>query len=459
MEKRTTYYNERLDKQQEACGVFGILAPRKNVSKITYYGLMALQHRGQESAGICTFDSNFCKIHKNMGLVHNVFNDNILNNLEGHIAIGHTRYSTMGDSNISNAQPFIIDTKIGKLALAHNGNLVNAVKLRKYLINKGIELTTTSDIEIMANIISEYLEQDLSLEEALSKGLSECIGSFSVLIATNDKLIAAKDPFGIRPLCLGITVGGDFVIASESCALNTAGANFVREINPGEITIIDIDKKLNSFYYYSQASQNLCLFELIYFSRPDSILYNSSVYNFRFNLGKELAKTNTIDADIVIPIPDSGTISAIGFSYESKIPFAKGLIKNRNIGRTFIQPTPELRELDIQLKLNPIKDIVKDKKIIIVDDSIVRGTTSQKIIKLLKNNGAKEVHMRISSAPIKYPCFYGIDTDSKEQLIASKHTIKEISDFIGADSLEYLTIESMLKTCEYNNNFCTACFN
>lgn len=458
MEKCTIFNNATLDKQEEACGVFGILAPRKNVAKITYYGLLALQHRGQESAGITTFDFDFCKTHKDMGLVNNVFNDYILSNLEGHIAIGHTRYSTMGSSNINNAQPFVLDTKIGKLALAHNGNLVNAVNLRSSLTQKGLKLHTTSDSEIITNLIASYIDKDYSIEEALSKSLSKCIGSFSIVIATKDKLIAAKDPYGIRPLCLGITVGGDFIVASESCSLDTTGAKFIREINPGEITIIDIDKKINSYYYDSKRSNNLCLFELIYFSRPDSILYNSSVYNYRFNLGKELAKSNTTEADIIIPIPDSGTISAIGYSYESRIPFAKGLIKNRNIGRTFIQPTPELRELDIQLKLNPIKDIIKDKRLIVIDDSIVRGTTSKKIVKLLKDNGAKEVHLKITSAQIKHPCFYGIDTDSSEQLIASNHTIEETCNYIGADSLEYLSTESMLNTCKSDNNYCTACF-
>lgn len=458
MEKCTNFNNEKLDKQEEACGVFGILAPRKNVAKITYYGLLALQHRGQESSGITTFDFNFCKTHKDMGLVHNIFNDYILSNLEGHIAIGHTRYSTMGSSNINNAQPFVLETKIGKLALAHNGNLVNAVNLRSLLTQKGYNLVTTSDSEIITNLIAYYIEKDYSIEESLSRALSECIGSFSIVIGTKDKLIAAKDPYGIRPLCLGVTVGGDFVVASESCSLDTAGAKFVREINPGEITVIDIDKKISSYSYDLKASNNLCLFELIYFSRPDSILYNSSVYNYRFNLGKELARLNKIEADIVIPIPDSGTISAIGYSYESQIPFAKGLIKNRNVGRTFIQPTAELRELDIQLKLNPIKDVIKDKKLIVIDDSIVRGTTSKKIVKLLKDNGAKEVHMCIPSAPIKHPCFYGIDTDSSEQLIASNNSIKDICNYIEADSLTYLNTDSMLKTCNYNNNFCTACF-
>ncbi|MEW5821198.1 MAG: amidophosphoribosyltransferase [Cyanobacteriota bacterium] len=453
----STINNDKLDKPEEACGVFGILAPGKEVAKTAYYGLMALQHRGQESAGIISFDFNYFRYHKEMGLVHEVFNEKNLEQLNGNIAIAHTRYSTMGLSNLDNAQPYIKSTLNGSIALAHNGNLVNAVDLRKELTQKGIKLTTTSDSEIITNLIVENINNGLCIENSLTEALNKCVGAFSIVIGTKDYLIAAKDPYGIRPLCLGVTVGGDIVIASETCSLDIINANFVREIEPGEIVIIDLNKKISSIYYTEKRKNNLCLFEIIYFARPDSTLYGKSVYNYRFSLGQELAKLSPVDADIVIPIPDSGTIAGIGYSYASKIPIAKGMIKNRNIGRTFIQPTQEIRAQGIKLKLNPIKDVIKDKKIVVVDDSIVRGNTSKKIVELLRNNGAKEVHMRISSAPIKYPCYYGIDTDNSDQLIASGKNINEINDYIKADSLSYLTVPSMLKVCN-NLSFCNACF-
>ena len=458
MEKQPFISNKLVDKPEEACGVFGIVAPRKHVAKMAFYGLSALQHRGQESAGIAVFDFNYCQCHKDMGLVHEVFNEANINNLSGNIAIAHTRYSTLGDSNIENAQPYVIETNYGPLAVAHNGNLVNAAKLRESLILNGHTFTSTSDCEIFARLITELINSDYAIEDAVTKALTACIGAYSLLIGYKDNMIAARDPNGIRPLSLGVTVGGDMVVASETCSLDIVNANFVRDIDAGEVLVIDLNKKISSYYFNSNKPKKLCLFELIYFSRPDSILYGSSVYGYRFNLGKELAKKAVPNADIVISIPDSGTVAAIGYSYASSIPYTKGLIKNRNIGRTFIQPNQEIRELGIRLKLNPIKDVIDGRRIVVVDDSIVRGTTSKNIVKLLKLMGAKEIHLRISSAPIKYPCFYGIDTDSSGQLIASDKEITEIKDYIEADSLEYLTLEGMLNACNNSNGYCTACF-
>lgn len=449
---------EEKDKPQEACGVVGVLAPRKQVAKIAYYALTALQHRGQESAGIATFDLKFLNIHKEMGLITQVFNEKILSKLSGQIAVGHTRYSTMGSSNIENAQPFSIYTKQGPIATAHNGNLVNAVELRNHLIQKGCLLTTTSDSEIISNLIAINIDRGYSLEESIIKSLSKCNGAFSLIIGSNNRLIATRDPSGIRPLCLGITVGGDVIVTSETCSLDIVSASYVREIQPGEIVVIDLNKKIESYTFARKTQNKLCIFELIYFARPDSILYESSVYSYRFNLGKELARVNPVEADIVIPVPESGTIHAIGYSYASKIPYAKGLIKNRNIGRTFIQPTQELRELDLCLKLNPIEDVIKGQRVIVVDDSIVRGTTSKKIVRILKEAGASKVHLRIASAPITHPCFYGIDTDNPKQLIASQYKVKEIGQLIGADSLEFLSTRAMFKACKSPDNYCAACF-
>lgn len=449
-----------LDKPEEACGVFGVVAPGKNVSKIAYYALLTLQHRGQESAGIAAFDFNHFSVYKDMGLVNQVFNDNILSKLPGQIAVGHTRYSTMGDSNINNAQPFVVNTDYGVLTLAHNGNIVNALDLKNELLRNGIDLHTSSDSEIITNLIANNINRGYTLEEAIMFTLPKCIGAYSLVIAMNDKLAAVRDPFGIRPLCVGSTKDNDIIVTSETCALDISNARFIREINPGEVLIIDLNKNMRSYSFTTEAKNNLCLFELIYFARPDSIMNGNSIYNYRFNLGRELAKVEPVEADYVIPVPDSGTCAAIGYAYESNIPLAKGLIKNRNIGRTFIQPTPEVRELGIKLKLNPIADVIYGKRLVVVDDSIVRGTTSRKIVEMLKAIGAEEVHLRISSAPVKYPCFYGIDTDSSSQLIASQNNDLEICNIVEADTLKYLNVETMIKTCAINkvNDFCSACF-
>lgn len=460
MAKDFNFNNKPIDKPQEACGVFGIVAPEKQAAPIAYYGIFALQHRGQESAGIATFDFGHFNIYKNMGFINQVFNYEILSTLPGQIAIAHTRYSTMGESDLNNAQPFSIETRIGTLAFAYNGNIINALELKNKLLKDGRNLYTTSDSEIITNLIAENIDKGSTLEEALMISLSKCIGAFSLLIATKDKLIAARDSYGLRPLSIGITFDGDIVIASETCSLDLVGARFYRDVAPGEILIIDLNKDIKSYNFGVNSVKQLCIFEIIYFARPDSILYESSVNNYRFKLGIELAKNYPVEGDIIIPVPDSGTSAAIGYSFASKIPLAKGLFKNRNIGRTFIQPIPEVRQLDIKLKLNPIRDVLANRRVIVVDDSIVRGTTGKNVVEILRQAGAKEVHLRISSAPIKYPCFYGIDTDSSAQLIASKRNIKSICEYLSADTLKYLSIDSMYKTCstKIENDFCLGCF-
>ncbi len=449
------------DKPKEACGVFGIIAPAEDVARLTFFGLYALQHRGQESCGIATFDGSKIALHKNIGLVSQVFDETNLSKLKGDIAIGHTRYSTTGSTNIVNAQPILVSFKDENIALAHNGNLVNATELRDFLIKKGYSFESTTDSEVMAKLIVHELSSGKDLKKSIESAFSQCKGAFSVAIGTKDYLIAVRDSYGVRPLCLGLTSKGQSIIASESCALDIVGASFVRDISPGEILFINKEQKLSSSNFAStNTSSSHCIFELIYFSRPDSTFKGLSIYHFRKELGRQLAKESPCDADYVISVPDSGTPAAIGYAEESKLPFGEALIKNRYIGRTFIQPSPMLRELGIRLKLNPLKDVIAGKKIVVIDDSIVRGNTSKKIVKLIKDSGAKEVHLRISSPPVKWPCFYGIDIDSKEQLIASKsESFDEIAKFIDADSLKYISHAGMIKATDLHRNiFCTACF-
>lgn len=451
--------NERLDKPEEACGVFGIVSTgNTNVAKTAFYGILAIQHRGQESAGIATYDHDNCYIHKNMGLVSQVFDENILNCLTGKIAVAHNRYSTMGCSTINNAQPLTMESKIGTITLAHNGNLINASSLKEEVSEYYNNLDTTCDSELIIKLIGHYVNIGNNLEAAVKKAIKKCVGSFSLVIGTQDKLIAVRDAYGIRPLCLGKTSSEDLVVASETCSLDTVGAEFIRDIEPAEVLVIDKNKNTNSFKYTDDVKDSLCIFELIYFARPDSQFFGKSVYSYRYKLGEILAQTKPVEADIIVPVPESGNIAALGYSAASGITITNGFIKNRYIGRTFIQPTPEIRELGIKLKLNPIKDIIKGKRLIVIDDSIVRGNTSKKIVEMLKSYGAKEVHMRISSSPITCPCYYGIDVDTKSQLIASNKNVQEITKFIGADSLEYLEVEDMIKACKSGHNYCDACF-
>lgn len=448
------------DKPKEACGVFGIYAPGEDVAKLTYFGLYALQHRGQESAGIATFDGSKVHLYKDMGLVNQIFSEDTLEGLTGKLAIGHTRYSTTGSSHKVNAQPSIVNTRLGKVALSHNGNLVNTLELRNELVNSNFNLVTSTDSEMIAFAIAEAVNNGADWLNGITEALHRCQGAFSLVIATPEEVIGVRDPYGIRPLVIGTLDSNPtrYVLASETCGLDIIGAKYLQEVKPGELVRITEDGL--SLYNWSQKSQKkLCIFEMIYFARPDSIMHNESLYTYRLRLGRELAMESKVDADIVFGIPDSGVPAAIGFSQVSKIHYAEGLIKNRYVGRTFIQPTQNMRESGIRMKLNPLKDVLKGQRIVIVDDSIIRGTTSRKLVKALRGAGALEVHMRISSSPVTHPCFYGIDTDTQDQLIAATKSAKEIAEQIGVDSLTYLSWEGMLKTTGKNSNdFCSACF-
>lgn len=448
------------DKPEEACGVFGLYAPEEDVAKLTYFGLYALQHRGQESAGIATFEGDRVHSHKDMGLVSQVFKESVLNTLTGELAVGHTRYSTTGSSHKANAQPAIVPTRLGSLALAHNGNLVNTLELRSKLEQQGHDFNTTTDSEMIAIAIGQQVDRGKDWLEAAISAFQLCTGAYSLVIGTPIGLMGARDPFGIRPLVIGTLEGSPtrYVLASETCGLDIIGADFLREVEPGELVWIT-EEGLASFHWAAQPSKKLCIFEMIYFARPDSMMHEETLYSYRLRLGEQLAKESYVEADLVMGVPDSGIPAAIGFSKVSGIPYGEGLIKNRYVGRTFIQPTQHMRESGIRMKLNPLKDVLQGKRIIIVDDSIVRGTTSSKIVKALREAGATEVHMRISSPPVTHPCFYGIDTDSQSQLIAATQSVAEIAAKIGVDSLAYLSWQGMLeRTGEDTNGFCSACF-
>ena len=454
----------RPDKPEEACGVFGVYAPEGNVAKLTYFGLYALQHRGQESAGIATFDTEQVHLHKEMGLVSQVFNESILAEMPGYLAVGHTRYSTTGSSRVANAQPAVVETRLGALALAHNGNLVNTTELREALLKRDFNLTTTTDSEMIAFALAESVNDGKDWLEAAKVAFSRCQGAFSLAIATPQGLIGARDPHGIRPLVIGVLndlgegVPPRYVLSSETCGLDIIGAEYLRDVKPGELIWID-EHGLQAMPWAAEPARKLCIFEMIYFARPDSIVNDESLYSYRLRLGKRLAEESPADVDLIIAVPDSGIPAAIGFSQVSGIPYAEGLIKNRYVGRTFIQPTQTMRESGIRMKLNPLKDVLDGKRVLIVDDSIVRGTTSRKIVKALRDAGATEVHMRISSPPVTHPCFYGIDTDSQDQLIAATKSVKEIEAQIEVDSLAYLSWEGMLEATKQDpNSFCSACF-
>jgi amidophosphoribosyltransferase len=442
-----------MDGMKEYCGVFGIYAPDTDVARLTYFGLFALQHRGQESAGIAVSDKRDIVCYKEMGLVSQVFNEKILNILRGDIAIGHVRYSTTGSSTEVNAQPILVSGEY-PLAIAHNGNLVNSAELKKELEDEGIKIHGSSDTELMAKKIALHYNGDIL--SALLKVLPSFQGAYTLVLLTRDKLIGIRDPYGIRPLVLG-QFNGSYVLSSESCGLDIIGAKFIREIKPGEIVIID-ENGVESIYF-AESNPHLCIFELVYFARPDSKFGSRLVHEIRQEMGRILAQESPADADLVIPVPDSGIPAAIGYSQESGIPFSEGLIKNRYVGRTFIQPDQRLRELGVKLKLNPLREVIDGKRIVLVDDSIVRGTTSRQIVNLLKEVGAKEVHMRVSSPPITYPCFYGIDTAERRQLIAAYKSIEEVEEYIGSDTLKYLSVEGLLRACRGGSEgFCTACF-
>ncbi|TET54180.1 MAG: amidophosphoribosyltransferase [Actinobacteria bacterium] len=442
------------DKPEEACGVYGVFAPKEDVARLTYFGLHALQHRGQESAGIAVGDGNSIFVVKDMGLVPLVFNEKSLAGLQGNIALGHVRYSTTGSTKWENAQPIHKTFKEGTLALAHNGNLVNSKHLKEMLTRNGSFFNSTSDTEVIADLIASFVG-DGSVEKAILQTMNLLEGAYSVAMITEDKLYAFRDPHGIRPLCIG-KLKNNYIISSETCGLDIIGAKFVDQVKPGELIVIS--SKGMKRKQILEAKPSLCIFEFIYFARPDSELLKKNLYHCRKKMGKYLAQEAPAKADMVIGVPDSGVPAAIGFAEEAKLPYGEGLIKNRYIGRTFIEPSQTIREVGIRMKLNPLASTIKGKKIVVVDDSIVRGNTTKKIIGLLKEAGAKEVHVRISSPPYKYPCFYGIDTDSIDELVASKNSVEQIRKWIKADSLYYLSLKSLIKAtgCK-SDSFCTAC--
>ncbi len=441
----------------EECGVFGVIAPDViDVASISYYGLYALQHRGQESCGIVVNDDGVFASYKDLGLVSEVFTDDRLSRLpKGTMAVGHTRYGTTGGTNRNNCQPIEVNHQKGRMALAHNGNLSNAAELRNDLELSGAIFHTTSDTETIAYIITKERLKAPSIEEALSRAMDTLDGAYSLVLMSPQKLICARDPYGFRPLCFGKREDGMFVVASESCAIKAVGAQVIRDVEPGEILVFSKNGIVSRKEHCHSKEKKLCIFEYIYFARPDSVIDGVSVHAARLNAGKILAQTHPAKADIVIGVPDSGLDAALGFSRESGIPYGIGLIKNKYIGRTFIAPGDRLDK--VKIKLSAIEEAVKGKRVVLIDDSIVRGTTSGRIVKLLREAGAKEIHMRISSPPFLHPCYYGTDIDSENHLIASRYTVSEICSRIGADSLGYLPVEGLEKLVG-NCKFCSACF-
>jgi len=445
------------DKLKEECGVVGIYSPEKmeNLSTLTYFGLIALQHRGQESAGIAVYDEGKIKYYKEMGLVQEIFNASNLNLLKGNISIGHVRYSTTGESYVTNAQPLVVRYRGGSIALAHNGNLINADKIRNELEDNGSIFQTSIDSEVIANLIARNYKH--GFEESIVNAVTEIEGAFALTIICEDKLIGVRDPYGLRPLSLA-KLGDGYILASETSAFDVMGAKYIRDIEAGEMVIIDADG-VKSYKYSEGKKKALCSFEYVYFARPDSVMDGKNVYITRQNAGRILAKEHPVEADMVIAVPDSGIAAAIGYAEESGIPYGVGLIKNKYLGRSFIQPDQKSRELAVKLKLNVLSDSVKGKRLVLIDDSIVRGTTSGRIVSMLKEAGAKEVHVRVSSPPVKFSCYFGIDTPSRKQLVGAIKTIDEIKEMIGADSLGYISIEGLIKSIgKKDSELCTACF-
>ncbi len=443
----------------EECGVFGVFSPnRENVAELVYYGLYALQHRGQEGCGISVNDDGLFFSHKDTGLVGDVFNDITLKSLpDGNMAVGHVRYGTSGGSDRKNCQPIEVNHQKGRMAIVHNGNLSNAIELRNKLELTGAIFHTTSDTETIAYIITKERLSAPSIEEAVSRTMNIIDGAYSLIVMSPSKLIACRDPYGFRPLCYGKREDGSYVIASENCALKAVGAEFVRDILPGEILVFTKNGIESRKEHLSKKSKKTCIFEYIYFARPDSEIDGISVHKARKKAGGILAECYPADADVVIGVPDSGLDAALGFSERSGIPYGIGLIKNKYIGRTFISPSQEARVDQVRIKLSAVKETVSGKKVVLVDDSIVRGTTSGRIVKLLRDAGAKEIHMRVSAPPFLHPCYYGTDIDSEEHLIACKYSISEIADMIGADSLGYLPKERLCDLVD-NKDYCSACF-
>lgn len=453
------------DKFKDECGVFGIYLNQKDeksigsdeleAASITYYGLYALQHRGQESAGIAVAGKDGLLYHKSMGLVNEVFRDGQLNSLKGNIAIGHVRYSTTGSSNVINAQPIVGKYKLGSIAIAHNGNLVNTDVIRELLEDCGCVFQTSVDSEVVLNLIARSAKK--GIEVAVVDAIQAIKGSYAIVILTENKLIGVRDPNGIRPLCIG-KINDNYILCSESCALDAAGAEFVRDVRPGEIVIID-ENGLKSINFAEKIKSETCSFEYIYFARPDSVIDGINVYEARVRAGEELYKESPTDADIVIGVPDSGIDAAIGYSKASGIQFGLGFVKNKYVGRTFIAPSQALREKAVSVKLNVLKVNVKGKRVVLIDDSVVRGTTSRKLIEAIRNAGATEVHFKVASPVVKFPCYFGIDTPYRNELIGSQLDVKSIGEGMQADSLSYLSIKGLLNSLGKTNSFCLGCFN
>lgn len=440
----------------EECGVFGISTEKNDVARLTYFGLYALQHRGQEAAGIAVSDGSQMRIHKGVGLVSQVFDEADMGELRGDYAIGHTRYSTTGSSSLQNAQPFRVETRSGPMALAHNGNIVNAAGLRRSLFERGAALTSTSDSEVMTLMVGGAAGNDWM--DRIAACMEQWIGAYSLVILTRDGVYAARDPWGLRPLTIGSLPQGGHAVASETGALETIGCNAIREVRPGEIVALHRAALVVRQAIPPKRPLALCTFEHIYFSRPDSIWDSQVVHDVRLRLGAALAREAPVEADVVVPVPDSSIPAAVGYSRESGIPFDAGLIKNRYIGRTFIQPSQAMRERGVYMKFNPLPTVVQGKRVVVIDDSIVRGTTSRRLVRMILDAGAKEVHFRVTCPPITNPCFMGVDMPTHAELIGHTMTVDEVRAFIGANSLHFLSLEGMMASINSPSGYCNACF-
>ena len=442
------------DKFKDECGVFGI-AGHPDAANLTYLGLYALQHRGQESAGIASSDGKRVSLSRAMGYVADCFDEEKLNELSGSLAIGHVRYSTAGESNLVNAQPILIDCSHGEISLCHNGNIVNATELRQQLVREGSIFQTSSDTEVILHLYAR--SQAATAEDAIIESMSQIRGAFSIVMLTKEKLIAVRDPHGFRPLAVG-RLGDATIVCSETCALDLIGATYIRDVEPGEVLVIS-KSGMRSYKPFAAASPAHCIFEHVYFARPDSYVFGQSVNEVRTELGRVLAREAGVDADVVVPIPDSGVCAALGYAEESRVPLKMGLIRNHYVGRTFINPQQAIRHFKVKVKLNPVKSILEGQRVLLVDDSIVRGTTSQKIVRMIRAAGASEVHMRISCPPTISPCYYGIDTPRRSELIASSNSVEDIREYLNADSLSYLSLEGMLSSVGVRaRTYCTSCF-
>jgi amidophosphoribosyltransferase len=443
-----------MDKFKEECGVFGIFG-HPEAANMTYLGLYALQHRGQESAGIAASDGTHVRVSREMGYVADVFDGETLSRLPGTAAIGHVRYSTAGESKLSNAQPILIDCNHGQIALCHNGNLVNARELRDDLVRQGSIFQSSSDTEVILHLYAR--SKAPTVEDAIVESVKQVQGAFSLALLTRDRLVAVRDPHGFRPLALG-RLGDAVVVASETCAMDLIGATYVRDVEPGEVLVVSAEG-MRSIRPFPPAPLAHCIFEHVYFARPDSYVFGKSVNEVRTDLGRNLAREQPVDADVIVPVPDSGVCAAVGYADESGVPLRMGLIRNHYVGRTFIQPQQSIRHFGVKVKLNPVRSILDGKRVVLVDDSIVRGTTSRKIVKMVRAAGAKEVHVRISCPPTISPCFYGVDTPSKSELIAATHTLDEITKFLDADSVGYLSMEGLLSTVgSIRGSYCSSCY-